>query len=237
VRLDPVPEILYEDNHLLIANKRPGDIIQGDKTGDKPLSEIIKDFIKVRDNKPGNVFLGVSHRLDRPVSGAVIFPKTSKALARINEMLQKHEIKKVYWAVTQNKPPEDSGVLVHYLLRNQQKNKSKAFLREVKSGLKAELNYSLIASSDRYYLLEIGLKTGRHHQIRAQLSAINCPIKGDLKYGSPRPNPGGFIHLHARYLGFVHPVKDEYMEVIAEPVKSDPLWNYFSGLFPGRVGK
>jgi 23S rRNA pseudouridine1911/1915/1917 synthase len=219
-------EILYEDNHLLVWNKKPSEIIQGDKTGDEPVSDLLKEFIRQRDHKPGNVFLGVVHRLDRPVSGAVIFAKTSKALSRMNLLLKKGEIRKTYWAVVRNMPPADSGHLVHYLKRVEEKNKSFAYEKEVPGSKKAELKYKLIGQSDRYYLLEVELMTGRHHQIRVQLSKIGCPIKGDLKYGYPRSNPDGSIHLHARKLIFRHPVKGELIEIIANP-PADPIWNLF----------
>lgn len=219
-------QVLFEDNHIIIINKRSSDIVQGDKTGDMPLSEHVAKFLKEKYNKPGNAFIGVVHRLDRPVSGVVIFAKTSKALSRLNEMLRNKEIRKIYWAVVKNKPPQKEGHLIHYLRKNQEKNVSRAFEKEVKGSLRGELKYELIASSDNYHLLEIELMTGRHHQIRAQLSAIGCPIKGDLKYGFPRGNPGGAIHLHSRYCAFDHPVKEERVEVTA-PVPDDPLWNEF----------
>ncbi len=221
-------DILYEDNHIIALNKRPSDIVQGDKTGDKPLSEKLKDYIKIKYDKPGNVFLGVTHRLDRPVSGVVIFAKTSKALSRINELLRERKIKKKYWAVVSNKPAEESGHLVHYLKKNQQKNMSFSFNEEGKDRLKAELLYKYISKSDKYHLLEVELLTGRHHQIRVQLSAIGCPVKGDLKYGAPRSNKDASIHLHARSLEFMHPVKKEKIVIVADP-PGDPIWNYFLG--------
>ena len=219
-------DLLYEDNHLLIINKRPSQIVQGDKTGDQPLSESIKEFIKVRDQKPGNVFLGVVHRLDRPVSGAVIFAKTGKALTRLNNMLKNGEIQKTYWAVVKNRPPDEQGRLVHYLQRNEQKNKSFAFGNPIANSQLAELTYQIAAKSDEYYLLEIRLLTGRHHQIRSQLAKIGCPIKGDLKYGYYRSNTNGSIHLHARKIELIHPVSKKNLEVIADP-PDDTLWNYF----------
>lgn len=219
-------DILYEDNHLLIYNKKPSQIVQGDKTGDRPLCDLLKDYIKERDAKPGKVFLGVVHRIDRPVSGAVIFAKTSKALSRLNEMLKKGEIHKTYWAVVKNRPPEISGHLVHYLKRNEEKNKSFAYDKEIPASKKAELKYTLLCESDRYFLLEVNLLTGRHHQIRAQLSKIGCPIKGDLKYGSDRSNSDGSIHLHSRKIELMHPVKKEPLIVIASP-PDERLWNCF----------
>jgi 23S rRNA pseudouridine1911/1915/1917 synthase len=219
-------EILYEDNHLLIFNKRPSQIVQGDKTGDKPLSELLKDYIKVRDHKPGNVFLGVVHRLDRPVSGAVIFSKTGKALTRLNNMLKNGEIHKTYWVVVKNRPPAEKDHLVNFLRRDEQKNKSFAYEKEVANSQKAELTYEVISVSQNYYLLEVDLLTGRHHQIRAQLAKIGCPVKGDLKYGFDRSNPDGSIHLHARKIEMVHPVKKEKLVVIAPP-PDDTLWNHF----------
>ncbi|HRD39499.1 MAG TPA: RNA pseudouridine synthase [Bacteroidia bacterium] len=220
-------QIVYEDNHILIINKLPGEIVQGDKTGDTPLSEKVKNYIKQRDNKPGNVFLGVIHRLDRPVSGLVIFAKTSKGLSRFNEMIREKDLQKTYWAVVKNKPAKTEDHLIHYLLKNEKLNKSKAHEKPVKDGLKSELIYKYIKSSDTYHLLEIKLLTGRHHQIRAQLSAIGCPIKGDLKYGFDRTNKFGSIHLHAYQLQFMHPVKKEEVIVKAAPLMNDPVWNYF----------
>ena len=219
-------DILYEDNHLIIINKRPSDIVQGDKTGDSPLSDFVKVYIKEKYQKPGEVFLGVVHRLDRPVSGALIFARTSKALTRLNIMLRDGEIHKTYWAIVKNKPSEPSGNLVHYLTRNEQKNKSFAYDRPTSGSQKAELKYKVIVRSERYFLLEIDLLTGRHHQIRAQLAAIGCPIKGDLKYGYPRSNPGGFIHLHARNIEFLHPVQKCSVSITADP-PDDKLWLCF----------
>jgi len=219
-------DILFEDNHLIILNKRPSAIVQGDKTGDEPLNELLKQYLKVKHNKPGNVFMGVVHRLDRPVSGAVIFAKTTKALSRLTEMLKKGEIRKTYWAIVRNRPPQQSDHLIHFLSRNEEKNKSFVHLHPAKHTQKAELSYTILGEGDRYYLLEIQLLTGRHHQIRAQLSAIGCPIKGDLKYGYPRSNPGGFIHLHSRMIEFIHPVRKEPVRIIAGP-PSDKLWNFF----------
>ena len=203
--------ILYEDNHLLVFNKRTGEIVQGDKTGDEPLSETLKAFIAQRDAKPGQVFMGVPHRLDRPVSGVVLFAKTSKALERLNEMLRKGDIHKTYWALTAGKPPRESDVLTDYLVRNEQQNKSYVS----RSGKEARLKYTLLQKTERYYLLEVELFTGRHHQIRCQLSNMGCPIKGDLKYGARRSNPDGGICLLARRIQFIHPVKKSGVDVIA----------------------
>ena len=221
--------IIYEDNHLLVMNKLPSEIVQEDKTGDKSLLERLKDWIKKRDNKPGNVFLEVIHRIDRPVSGLVMFAKTSKALSKFNELLREGKIKKTYLAIVQNKPPKDKDILEHYIVRNTQLNKSKAFIKEVKNSKKAVLLYEVIAKSDRYYLLKIDLITGRHHQIRAQLAAIQCPIKGDIKYGYPRTNPGGFIHLHSYQLEFEHPIKKEMIYLKCKPFFDDVLWGKVFG--------
>jgi 23S rRNA pseudouridine1911/1915/1917 synthase len=219
-------EILYEDNHLIIVNKKPSEIVQGDKTGDAPMSDVIKQFIKKRDNKPGDVFLGVTHRIDRPVSGVVIFAKTSKALARLNQMFQDKTIQKTYWAIVKNEPPKQEDTLTHFLKKNETKNKSFVELDEKRGGKKSILNYKVIAKSDNYFMIEIDPKTGRHHQIRAQLSAIKSPIKGDLKYGFDRSNPDGSIHLHARKVSFVHPVSKAAIEVTA-PVPPENLWQAF----------
>ncbi len=218
-------QIVYEDNHLIIINKKASEIVQGDKTGDIPLSEKVKNFIKHRDNKPGNVFCGVCHRLDRPVSGIVIFAKTSKALSRMNELFRDKTIQKTYWAVVKNKPQKVSERLTHYLLKNEKNNTSKAFDFERNGALKAELSYTLIASISNYHLLEINLYTGRHHQIRAQLSAIGCPIKGDLKYGFDRSNQTPFIHLHSYKAEFIHPIKQEKISVTCNPNLDDKVWN------------
>lgn len=218
--------VLYEDNHLLIVNKAPSDIVQGDITGDTPLSELYKGYLKRKYNKPGNVFLGVTHRLDRPTSGAVIFAKTGKVLPRINKMLQERGVSKFYWAIVSVAPNPKSGKLTHYLTRNSKKNKSFASDTEKSNSKKAELNYEIINSSDRYFLLNIELLTGRHHQIRAQLSAIGSPIKGDLKYGFKTSNKDASISLHARKLTFIHPVKKERITVIA-PTPDDKLWKFF----------
>ena len=217
-------QVLHEDNHLIVINKRVGDIVQGDKTGDKPLSEVVKEYIKVKYNKPGEVFLGVIHRLDRPTTGIVIFARTSKALIRMNELFSNRETQKTYWAIVKNKPQNSEGNLVHYLKRNEKNNTSKAHIKEVPESKIASLDYKIIASLQNYYALEINLHTGRHHQIRAQLSAIGSPIKGDLKYGFDRSNPDGGIHLHARKLVFTHPVTKENIEIIA-PTPKDVIWN------------
>ena len=218
--------ILYEDNHLIVVNKSPSQIVQGDKTGDEPMSGHIKKYIKDKYGKPGEVFLGVIHRLDRPVSGIVIFARTSRALTRMNEMLKKKEIRKTYWAIVKNLPSENSGHLLQYIYRDQDRNKSIIVPQSRKGSQSAELTYSLLMSSDRYHLLEIGLLTGRHHQIRAQLAHLGCPIKGDLKYGFPRSNPDGSISLHARKVEFIHPVKKIPMIIEAEPPE-DKLWYFF----------
>jgi 23S rRNA pseudouridine1911/1915/1917 synthase len=217
-------QVLHEDNHIIIVNKRPGDIVQGDKTGDKPLSEVVKSYIKEKYNKPGNVYLGVVHRLDRPTSGIVLFSKTSKALPRLNKLFQDKDAKKTYWAVVKEKPPRESDELIHFMKRNSKQNKSYAHKNEVPDSKKAILDYQLIKELDRYYVLEIGLHTGRHHQIRSQLSAIGCPIKGDLKYGFDRSNRDASIHLHSRELRFIHPVKKEEIHITAPPPK-DPIWD------------
>lgn len=221
--------VVYEDNHLIIVNKTASEIVQGDKTGDVPLSETVKQYLKEKYAKPGNVFLGVTHRLDRPVSGLVVFAKTSKALARLNEMFRKGEVKKTYWAVVNTCPQVEEGELVHYLVRNEKQNKSYAYDKEVNGSKKAVLHYRLIGHSENYYLLEVDLKTGRHHQIRCQLAKIGCPIKGDLKYGFPRSNPDGSICLHARKVCFVHPVSKEQI-VVTAPVPDGNLWKAFQGL-------
>ena len=217
-------QVLYEDNHIIIVNKRVGDIVQGDQTGDKPLSEVVKEYIKEKYEKPGEVFLGVVHRLDRPTTGLVIFAKTSKALSRLNESFKNRETQKTYWAAVKNMPTKNEDTLTHYLVRNPKNNQSKAFDNEVKESKKASLTYKIIKKLDRFVILEIDLHTGRHHQIRAQLCKINCPIKGDLKYGFDRSNADGGIHLHARKLTFIHPVKKEELTIVA-PTPNDPIWN------------
>lgn len=219
-------EVLYEDNHIIIVNKSPKEIVQGDKTGDKPLSDMVKDYLKEKYNKPGNVFCGVVHRLDRPTSGVVVFAKTSKALTRLNEMFKKGEVDKTYWAIVKDLPPQDEGTLVHFLIKNQKNNKSVAYDTEKPRSKKAVLHYKLVGRSQRYYLLEVKLETGRHHQIRCQLAKIGLPIRGDLKYGAQRSNPDGSISLHARNISFVHPVSKKMIDITA-PVPDDPLWKAF----------
>lgn len=217
-------QVLYEDNHIIIVNKRVGDIVQGDKTGDKPLSDVVKEYIKEKYNKPGDVFLGVVHRLDRPTTGIVLFARTSKALTRLNDLFKNRETEKTYWAVVKNKPPKEKDNLIHFLKRNEKNNTSKAHLKEIPDSKKASLDYKIITELKSYFALEINLHTGRHHQIRSQLSAIGCPIKGDLKYGFDRSNPNGGIHLHARKLKLIHPVSKETLEIIA-PTPDDVIWN------------
>jgi 23S rRNA pseudouridine1911/1915/1917 synthase len=219
-------EILYEDNHIIIVNKSPKEIVQGDKTGDQPLLDMVKDYLREKYHKPGNVFCGVVHRLDRPTSGVVVFAKTSKALTRLNEMFKKGEIDKTYWAIVKDLPPRDEDTLVHYLIKNQKNNKSVAYDTEKPRSKKAVLHYKLVGRSQKYYLLEVKLETGRHHQIRCQLAKIGLPIRGDLKYGAPRSNPDGSISLHARNISFVHPVSKKIIDITA-PVPDDPLWNAF----------
>ncbi|HEY5592951.1 MAG TPA: RluA family pseudouridine synthase [Paludibacter sp.] len=219
--------VLYEDNHIIAVNKNSSEIVQGDKTGDQPLSETIKAYLKEKYNKPGEVFLGVTHRLDRPVSGVVLFAKTSKALTRLNEMFRNQEIKKTYWAIVKEKPAQPEGRLEHFLTRNEKQNKSMAYDKEPSDAKKAALSYRLIAHSDTYYLLEVQLETGRHHQIRCQLAKMGCPIKGDLKYGFPRSNPNGGISLHARTVEFIHPVSKEHIQITAPVPEDDKLWQTF----------
>jgi 23S rRNA pseudouridine1911/1915/1917 synthase len=220
-------QILYEDNHIIAVNKRVGDIVQGDKTGDKPLSDVVKEYIKDKYNKPGEVYLGVVHRLDRPTTGIVVFARTSKALTRLNDLFKNRETQKTYWAVVKNKPEPSEGNLVHYLTRNEKSNTSKAHTKEVAESKKASLDYRVIAVLSNYTALEINLHTGRHHQIRAQLAAIGSPIKGDLKYGADRSNPDGGIHLHARRLTFIHPVSKDDIDIIA-PAPHDSVWDAVS---------
>lgn len=220
-------QVLHEDNHIIVINKRVGDIVQGDKTGDKPLSEVVKEYIKEKYNKPGEVFLGVIHRLDRPTTGIIVFAKTSKALTRLNESFKNRETQKTYWAVIKNNPPKNNDILIHYLKRNPKNNTSKAHTKEVPESKKASLEYTIIKKLDNYLVLEIQLHTGRHHQIRSQLSAIGCPIKGDLKYGFDRSNPDGGIHLHARQLILNHPVTKEVLKIIA-PTPKEVIWNAIS---------
>lgn len=216
-------KVVYEDNHIIIVSKESGEIVQGDKTGDQPLSETVKQYLKTKYNKPGNVFLGVVHRLDRPVSGLVTFAKTSKALSRLNEMFRNGDVHKTYWALTRNYPPAESGRLVHWLRRNEQQNKSYASDREVPGSKKAVLDYKVIGRSDNYTLIEVRLLTGRHHQIRCQLAAMGCPIKGDLKYGARRSNPDGSISLLSRKVEFVHPVSKVLIQAEA-PLPDDRIW-------------
>lgn len=216
-------QVLYEDNHIIIVNKAAGEIVQGDKTGDKPLSEMVKEYLKVKYNKPGNVFCGVIHRLDRPTSGVVVFAKTSKALSRMNELFKKDEVGKIYWAIVKNAPDKIEATLTHYLIKNERNNKSTAYDVQKPNTKKAVLHYKVINRSDNYYLLEVDLETGRHHQIRCQLAKVGSPIKGDLKYGAERSNPDGSISLHARGISFIHPVSKKEIEIIA-PVPDDNLW-------------
>lgn len=216
-------QIVYEDNHIMIVNKKVGQLVQGDKTGDASLINLIKNFIKIRDHKPGNVYLGLVHRIDRPTSGLVIFAKTSKALSRLTQMVKDRKIKKIYWAVVQKGLIPKSQELIHYLKKNQKNNKAIVFPRETEGAKKAILSYNIIKTLDNYQLLEVNLQTGRHHQIRAQLSKIGVNIKGDLKYGATRSNKNGGIHLHARKLQFIHPVSKENISVIA-PVPKDNIW-------------
>lgn len=217
-------QVLFEDNHLIIVNKRVGDIVQGDKTGDTPLSDVVKSYLKEKYNKPGEVFLGVVHRLDRPTTGIVLFAKTSKALTRINDLFKNRETQKSYWAIVKNKPKNNSDTLVHYLKKNPKTNTSKAYLKEISESKKASLDYKIIKELNNFFVLEINLHTGRHHQIRAQLAAIDAPIRGDLKYGFDRSNPDGGISLHARQLSFIHPVKKEVILVTA-PLPDELIWN------------
>lgn len=217
-------QVLHEDNHIIVVNKRVGDIVQGDKTGDKPLSEVVKEYIKDKYDKPGNVYLGVVHRLDRPTSGIVVFARTSKALSRLNETFKNKENQKTYWAIVKNCPPKEQDTLVHFLTRNPKNNTSKAHIKEVPNSKKSSLSYKIFKKLDNYFALEIDLHTGRHHQIRCQLTAISCPIKGDLKYGFNRSNPDGGIHLHARKLVLKHPVTKEFINLIA-PTPDNVIWN------------
>ncbi|MBP3566387.1 MAG: RluA family pseudouridine synthase [Paraprevotella sp.] len=219
--------VVYEDNHIIVVNKSSSEIVQGDKTGDKPLVETVKEYIKQKYHKPGNVFLGVVHRLDRPVSGLVVFARTGKALARLNEMFRTKDVHKTYWAIVGNRPLLMEGELSHWLVRNEKQNKSYAYDQEKPNSKKAILTYKQIAQSERYFLLEVDLKTGRHHQIRCQLSKMGCPIKGDLKYGAPRSNPDGSICLHARKIQFIHPVSKKEISLEA-PLPQGNLWSSFT---------
>jgi len=222
-------QVLFEDNHIIIVNKRAGDIVQGDKTGDKPLSEVVKEYIKDTYNKPGNVYLGVVHRLDRPTTGLVMFAKTSKALPRLNKLFAEKTANKTYWALVKAQPPKTEDTLVNWLKKNPKNNKSTAYKKEVDGSKKAILHYKTLKKLDNYFLLEVDLETGRHHQIRSQLSTIGCPIKGDLKYGFNRSNKDASISLHARHLEFIHPVKKELVKVLA-PLPNDPIWNACNSL-------
>ncbi|WP_452224585.1 RluA family pseudouridine synthase [Lacinutrix chionoecetis] len=217
-------QVIYEDNHIIVVNKRAGDIVQGDKTGDKPLSDVVKEYLADKYNKPGNVYLGTVHRLDRPTTGLVIFSKTSKALPRLNKLFASKEIKKTYWALVKNKPEKETDSLIHWLKKNPKNNKSKAYTNEVPDSKKAILHYKQIKTLDNYYLLEVSLETGRHHQIRVQLSSIGSPIKGDLKYGFDRSNKDASISLHARNIKFTHPVSKIELDITA-PLPNDPVWN------------
>lgn len=217
-------QVLYEDNHIIIVNKRAGDIVQGDKTGDKPLSDVVKNYIKDKYNKPGNVYLGVVHRLDRPTTGVVLFAKTSKALPRLNKLFADKKTQKTYWALVKQEPPKTEDTLIHWLKKNPKNNKSTAYPNEIPEGKKAVLHFQVIKKLDSYYLLEVTLETGRHHQIRVQLASMGCPIKGDLKYGFDRSNKDASISLHARSLQFTHPVSNNFIDVTA-PLPKDPVWD------------
>jgi 23S rRNA pseudouridine1911/1915/1917 synthase len=217
-------QILFEDNHIVAVNKRPSDIVQADKTGDPTLADQVRDHLRAAYGKPGNVFIGIPHRLDRPTSGVVIFARTDKALSRLSAMFRDGEVRKTYWAVVAERPPADAGDLTHWLRRNPECNKSFAVGGPGGGAKEARLSYRLFLSLERYHLLEIELHTGRHHQIRAQLAAVGCHVKGDLKYGAPRSNPGGGIHLHARRVSFTHPVRGEPVTITADP-PDDPVWN------------
>ena len=217
--------VLYEDNHLIAVNKASGEIVQGDKTGDTPLVELVKQYLKEKYQKPGNVFCGVTHRLDRPVSGVVVFAKTGKALERFNEMLRNHEVKKSYWAIVKDAPPAPEATLTHYLVRNEKQNRSYAYDTERANAKKAVLSYRQLTETESHYrLLEVDLQTGRHHQIRCQLAKIGCPIKGDLKYGFARSNKNGGISLHAREISFIHPVSKQEIRIVAPVPQDDALW-------------
>ncbi|MFT3740043.1 MAG: RluA family pseudouridine synthase [Breznakibacter sp.] len=228
------PIVLYEDNHIIAINKTNSDLVQGDKSGDEPLSDMVKAYIKEKYNKPGDVFLGVVHRLDRPVSGVVLFARTSKAVARLNKMFLEKQVKKTYWAVVKELPPQEEDTLTHYLLKDSEKNKSKAYDKPKHGAKEAILHYLHVSSSANYHLLEVDLQTGRHHQIRCQLAKIGCPIRGDLKYGFPRSNADGGISLHARRIEFEHPVTHEQITITANPPKNDPLWAEFKNVYSPR---
>ena len=223
-------QVLYEDNHLIAVNKTGSDLVQGDETGDEPLSERVKAYIKEKYKKPGEVFLGVVHRLDRPVTGVVLFARTSKALSRMNKLFQEKDVRKIYWAIVPELPPQDEGRLKHFMLKDSNKNKSYALPKQRPGSKEGILDYRLISSTSNYHLLEVDLKTGRHHQIRSQLAKIGCPIKGDLKYGAPRSNPGGGVSLHARRMEFVHPVKQEKVKIEAPVPPNDNLWQAFENV-------
>lgn len=223
---EPEIDVLYEDNHIIAVNKSNRDLVQADQTGDTALIDKVKAYLKKKHNKPGNVFVGVIHRIDRPVSGVVLFAKTSKGLSRMNQLFKEKKVDKIYWAIVKNKPQQPTGLLKHYLIRNTQKNKSYSYPSPKKNTREGQLTYSIIADSNNYFLLEIKLLTGRHHQIRSQLSKIGCPIKGDLKYGFPRSNKNGGISLHSRRISFTHPVNNETVTIIADP-PPDNLWNHF----------
>lgn len=225
-------EVLYEDNHIIAVNKRSGDLVQGDHTGDAPLSEIVKEWIRIKYQKPGNVFTGVVHRIDRPVSGVVVFAKTGKALSRLNELFKTKEVQKTYYAAVCAKPHNSSDTLTSFLIKDSSKNKSRASQTPKKGAKEAILDYQHVFSSDRYFFLKVKPKTGRHHQIRVQLSEIGCSIKGDVKYGAPRTNKDGSIHLHARAIEFIHPVKKEPL-VISAPFPNDPVWNSLADRLAG----
>ncbi len=218
--------VIFEDNHLIVINKLAGTLVQGDETGDEPLNDLVKSYIKTKYNKPGDVFLGTVHRLDRPTSGIVLFAKTSKALTRMNELFKTKDIQKTYWAITEKEPIKKNGICVDYLLKNEKQNKSFVKTEKTPGAKRAELSYRLIGKGENYSFIEVNPATGRHHQIRVQLSTIGCIIKGDLKYGAKRSNKDGSISLHARKLVFKHPVKDEMVEIIANP-PNDPVWNAF----------
>jgi 23S rRNA pseudouridine1911/1915/1917 synthase len=226
-------EVLYEDNHLIAVNKTGSDLVQGDETGDEPLSEKVKAYLKEKYKKPGDVFLGVVHRLDRPVSGVVLFARTSKGLSRMNKMFQEKQVRKTYWAIVKDLPPQDEGELRHFMLKDSNKNKSYAFPKKRLGSKEGILHYRLIASTANYHLLEVDLETGRHHQIRSQLAKIGCPVKGDLKYGFPRSNKEGGISLHARRIEFFHPVKKEQIVIEAPTPKKDNLWREFENVMKG----
>lgn len=223
-------EVLYEDNHLIAVCKKATELVQGDRTEDKPLVEIVKEYIKEKYNKPGDVFLGVIHRLDRPVGGVVVFARTSKALTRMNALFQEKKVQKTYWAIVEQSLPNEEGTLVNYLKKNQEKNRSRAYDTQVKDSKRSELDYKLLGRSKNYFYVEVHPKTGRHHQIRVQLSHIGCPIKGDLKYGGKRSNKDGSIHLFGRSIEFEHPVKKESIKIVATPPQTDPLWKELTDL-------